>query len=210
VVDELVFIAGPVLVTFLSTTGHTTSGLVTAFTLAVAGGLLFAAQVETEPPPSGHHPHRGPGRRFDGGRHPLGAAALVQRAAPPAAAHPGRAQRGIVGVGLRPDDVADARAGLRGWYGGVAVADLDLHAHRAADPAAAGDRGIHLAGNGDRSRVAVGVAAAGKLIDRLDANAAFTVAAVAAGIATAVVLVGQPVLDEQRVRSAVVPASRVP
>jgi len=56
----------------------------------------------------------------------------------------------------------------------------------------------------------VGVAAAGKLIDRLDANAAFTVAAVAAGIATAVVLVGQPVLDEQRVRSAVVPASRVP
>lgn len=60
VVDELVFIIGPVLVTFLSTTGHTTSGLVTAFALAVVGSLLFAAQVETEPPPSGHHPRRGP------------------------------------------------------------------------------------------------------------------------------------------------------
>src|SRR3954452_12009546 len=39
VVDEFVFIVGPVLVTFLSTTGHTTSGVVTAFTLAAVGGL---------------------------------------------------------------------------------------------------------------------------------------------------------------------------
>ncbi|HET6665243.1 MAG TPA: MFS transporter, partial [Acidimicrobiales bacterium] len=31
VVDEFVFIVGPVLVTFLSTTGHATSGVVTAF-----------------------------------------------------------------------------------------------------------------------------------------------------------------------------------
>lgn len=60
VTDELVFIIGPVLVTFLSTTGHTTSGIVTAFTLAVVGSLLFASQVRTEPPPSGHHPRHGP------------------------------------------------------------------------------------------------------------------------------------------------------
>ncbi|HEV7728393.1 MAG: Major facilitator superfamily 1 [Modestobacter sp.] len=52
VVDEFVFIVGPVLVTFLSTTGHTTSGLVTAFTLAAVGSLLFAAQRRTEPPPA--------------------------------------------------------------------------------------------------------------------------------------------------------------
>ena len=49
VVDEFVFIVGPVLVTFLSTAGHTTSGVVTAFTLAAVGGLLFAAQRRTEP-----------------------------------------------------------------------------------------------------------------------------------------------------------------
>nr|WP_204264013.1 MFS transporter [Geodermatophilus normandii] len=60
VVDEMVFIVGPVLVTFLSTTGHATSGVVTAFTLAVVGALLFAAQGRTEPPPHGHEARKGP------------------------------------------------------------------------------------------------------------------------------------------------------
>jgi MFS family permease len=60
VVDEFVFIVGPVLVTFLSTTGHTTTGVVTAFTLAAVGGLLFAAQRRTEPPPTPHEHQRGP------------------------------------------------------------------------------------------------------------------------------------------------------
>jgi predicted MFS family arabinose efflux permease len=60
VVDELVFIVGPVLVTFLSTSGHATSGVVTAFTLATVGSLLFAAQVRTEPPPGGQTSRRGP------------------------------------------------------------------------------------------------------------------------------------------------------
>jgi MFS family permease len=60
VVDEFVFIVGPVLVTFLSTTGHATSGVVTAFTLAVVGSLLFAAQHRTEPPPGGHESRSGP------------------------------------------------------------------------------------------------------------------------------------------------------
>jgi MFS family permease len=60
VVDEFVFIVGPVLVTFLSTTGHATSGVVTAFTLAVVGALLFAAQTRTEPPPGGHESRNGP------------------------------------------------------------------------------------------------------------------------------------------------------
>lgn len=60
VVDEFVFIVGPVLVTFLSTTGHTTSGLVTAFGLATVGTLLFAAQRHTEPPPAEHEHRRGP------------------------------------------------------------------------------------------------------------------------------------------------------
>jgi MFS family permease len=60
VVDEFVFIVGPVLVTFLSTTGHATSGVVTAFALAVVGSLLFAAQRRTEPPPHGHAARIGP------------------------------------------------------------------------------------------------------------------------------------------------------
>jgi MFS family permease len=60
VVDEFVFIVGPVLVTFLSTTGHTTAGVVTAFTLAAVGSLLFAAQRHTEPPPAEHGHRRGP------------------------------------------------------------------------------------------------------------------------------------------------------
>jgi MFS family permease len=60
VVDEFVFIVGPVLVTFLSTTGHATSGVVTAFALATVGALLFAAQRRTEPPPGGHESRSGP------------------------------------------------------------------------------------------------------------------------------------------------------
>jgi MFS family permease len=60
VVDEFVFIVGPVLVTFLSTTGHATTGVVTAFTLAAVGSVLFAAQRRTEPPPGGHESRSGP------------------------------------------------------------------------------------------------------------------------------------------------------
>ncbi|GAB3308823.1 MFS transporter [Epidermidibacterium keratini] len=51
VLDELVFIIGPVLVTFLSTTGHATLGMAVAATLAVIGSLLFSTQTATEPPP---------------------------------------------------------------------------------------------------------------------------------------------------------------
>jgi len=60
VIDEFTFIIGPVIVTFLSTTGHATSGVVTAFVLASVGGLLFAAQRKTEPPPGGTQVRRGP------------------------------------------------------------------------------------------------------------------------------------------------------
>src|SRR5918998_2165042 len=67
VVDEFVFIVGPVLVTFLSTTGHATSGVVPAFTLAVVGSLLFAAQRRTEPPPHGHESRKGPSAMRYGG-----------------------------------------------------------------------------------------------------------------------------------------------
>lgn len=51
VLDELVFILGPVLVTVLSTSGHATLGMVVAAVFAVVGSLLFATQTRTEPPP---------------------------------------------------------------------------------------------------------------------------------------------------------------
>ncbi|MEV1281549.1 MFS transporter [Modestobacter sp. NPDC049651] len=60
VLDEFVFIVGPVLVTFLSTTGHTTSGVVTAFALAVVGSVLFVGQRHTEPPLMPHEHRNGP------------------------------------------------------------------------------------------------------------------------------------------------------
>jgi predicted MFS family arabinose efflux permease len=47
-------------VTFLSTTGHATSGVVTAFALAAVGSLLFAAQGRTEPPPTPREHRNGP------------------------------------------------------------------------------------------------------------------------------------------------------
>lgn len=67
VVDEMVFVLGPVLVTVLSTTGHATSGLVTAFVLATVGSLLFAAQRRTEPLPTAHeHRNNASAMRSDG------------------------------------------------------------------------------------------------------------------------------------------------
>ncbi|MER7768098.1 MFS transporter [Kitasatospora sp. NPDC096140] len=48
--DELCFMAGPVLAMLLCTTLAPEAGLVTAGTLGTAGALLFAAQRRTEPP----------------------------------------------------------------------------------------------------------------------------------------------------------------
>src|SRR3712207_7011543 len=48
--------------TLFRSAGHATSGLVTAFVLAVVGSLLFAAQRRTEPPPHGHAARSGPSR----------------------------------------------------------------------------------------------------------------------------------------------------
>lgn len=247
VVDELVFIIGPVLVTFLSTTGHTTSGLVTAFALAVVGSLLFAAQVETEPPPSGHHPHRGPSALRTAGLLvlcPVGAALGMVL---------GSVEVGLVAFADKVDKealsgvliaslavgsmVAGIAWGLRHWsselrprllltlaalsagsfvlvfvptmwltivlvfVAGTAVSPSLISAFTLTErliPPRLLTEGFTWLGTALGLGVAVGVAAAGKLIDRFDANAAFAVAAAAATIATAVVLLGQPVLHEHR------------
>lgn len=53
VVDESVFITGPILVTVLATAWHPAAGLVTAVVTGVAGTLALAAQRRTQPPASG-------------------------------------------------------------------------------------------------------------------------------------------------------------
>ncbi|MET8697392.1 MFS transporter [Kitasatospora sp. NPDC004723] len=52
--DELCFMAGPVLGMVLCTTIAPEAGLLTAGGLGAVGGLLFAAQRRTEPPTAGH------------------------------------------------------------------------------------------------------------------------------------------------------------
>lgn len=51
--DELVFVVGPVLATFLATAIHPAAGLVVAVLAAGSGGFWFLSQRRTEPAPSG-------------------------------------------------------------------------------------------------------------------------------------------------------------
>lgn len=56
VVDEVVFVLGPTLVTVLATAVHPLAGLTTAITAATVGTLVFVSLRSTEPPPSGRRP----------------------------------------------------------------------------------------------------------------------------------------------------------
>jgi len=57
VLDEVVFVVGPVVATVLATGVHPASGLMFTLLLTVGGGLVFAAQRATEPPPRPHAHH---------------------------------------------------------------------------------------------------------------------------------------------------------
>lgn len=50
VIDELIFVLGPVLVTVLATQVHRLAGLTAVVAFALGGGLAFAVQKSTEPP----------------------------------------------------------------------------------------------------------------------------------------------------------------
>lgn len=54
--DELVFVVGPVLATFLATSIHPLAGLLVGIAAAGGGGFWFLAQRATEPVPSGRRP----------------------------------------------------------------------------------------------------------------------------------------------------------
>jgi len=69
VADEVIFVAGPVLVTLLATEVYPASGIAVAAATCLAGTLLFAAQRTTEPPLHLAHPGGpvpGAGRRARG------------------------------------------------------------------------------------------------------------------------------------------------
>ena len=55
VLDEVVFIVGPVLVTFLATRVHPGAGLAVCAGVGLVGALALAAQRSTEPPRGRHH-----------------------------------------------------------------------------------------------------------------------------------------------------------
>lgn len=70
VADELIFVAGPLLVTLLATEVHPASGIAVAAATCLAGTLLFAAQRATEPPVRPARSRRrapSAGRRADSG-----------------------------------------------------------------------------------------------------------------------------------------------
>ena len=64
VLDEVVFVVGPVVVTLLATSWHPVAGLTFALVSGVIGTFAFAAQRSTEPP-------AGRGSRADGSRSPM-------------------------------------------------------------------------------------------------------------------------------------------
>lgn len=65
VLDEVVFIVGPVLATFLATALHPALGLATGGVLGLIGALVLAAQRSTEPPRTAKGRRREPGNRLD-------------------------------------------------------------------------------------------------------------------------------------------------
>jgi MFS family permease len=107
VVDEMIFVAGPAVVTLLATKLLPASGVGTALVLCVIGTLLFAAQRRTEPP---HGLPAGIDSRDEAG---AGAASLNRPGALDTG-HEQPARRGLAGV--RPGWRGRAGAARR-WRG---------------------------------------------------------------------------------------------
>jgi len=106
VVDEAVFMLGPVVVSVLATVWDPVAGIAVAVVACVAGTLVFCAQRATEPPP---HPHR----RSTGRRTPMPWATVAPLAVVSAAL-------GILFGGAEVTTVAFAREhGQKAWAGGL-------------------------------------------------------------------------------------------
>jgi MFS family permease len=66
VVDEVIFVVGPVLVTLLATAVYPAAGLGAALVLCASGTVLFAAQRRTEPRPGAAHGRQADGEQAEG------------------------------------------------------------------------------------------------------------------------------------------------
>jgi Major Facilitator Superfamily len=77
VLDEVVFIVGPVLVTFLATAVHPALGVSVSAVIGLVGALLLAAQRSTEPPAVPRHRNRRPERLPLGVLVPIGLACVA-------------------------------------------------------------------------------------------------------------------------------------
>lgn len=64
VLDEVVFVVGPIVVTLLATLWHPLAGLMVALTTGLVGTLAYAAQTGTQPPAHAHHADHGPRPRM--------------------------------------------------------------------------------------------------------------------------------------------------
>ena len=64
VLDEVVFVVGPIVVTLLATLWHPVAGLLVALATGLAGTLAYAAQTGTEPPAHARSTRSGPRPRM--------------------------------------------------------------------------------------------------------------------------------------------------
>ncbi len=64
VLDEVVFVVGPIVVTLLATLWHPLAGLLVALTTGLVGTLAYAAQTGTQPPAQTRHADSGPRPRM--------------------------------------------------------------------------------------------------------------------------------------------------
>ena len=86
VLDEAVFVVGPVLATMLATLWHPVAGLVVAAVAGLVGTYAFAAQRATEPPSGLHRRGARPAARCRGApccRSPWSACRWAPSSAPP-------------------------------------------------------------------------------------------------------------------------------
>jgi MFS family permease len=119
VVDEVVFMLGPIAVTVLATAWDPVAGLAVAVVACVAGTLAFCAQRATEPPPHPQH-------RSAGGRPPMPWRTVVPLAVVSAALGVlfGAAEVATVAFAEEQGDQAYAGALLALWALGSLVAGL--------------------------------------------------------------------------------------
>src|SRR5580693_6000747 len=150
VADELCFVIGPALVTILATEVRPAAGIAVAAVLCLSGTLWFAAQRGTEPRPQAVPPPPPPPPPSP--RPPPSASRAGPGRAAPRLHVPRRDVRvdrpvdGGVRVGLRPQAVRGARAGLlrggqRDRWSLVRHADVARVGGAAVHPHAGGDRG---------------------------------------------------------------------